>query len=401
MKKFGILMSVLFLVLGALSVFSQETASESQELTFYRQNFEKATLPTKVQIITNALELDRNDFGPLYGDALTYVYNHQEDLLTDGQLNRLAILAIDGAKKTAYAPSARIIWELFLLVDKTEFRLSAADALSAVLKEKDPVLESVHAWLDEQNTGKYASDVERNRQEIEAVVIMLGKVGDPDSFKPLLDTLLAQYSLSTNDLVIKAMFSLNTDVVEQIGLAIEKERLETKKLIYKFFIESDVLSTEQKTQVAVKSLDVAVKNTRTNPADVKKISMWRYEIASFLVQNPPSFDYAKTAVDHFNLTVLEYDRGIATRNSLAEAIAILGSSDSDLAADRLIKYLDLINTYTERSVHYDTQLTLATIDALKRLGRKKAYNSLLYVTFLNYPANIRNAARDAMSALKE
>ncbi|AEJ61573.1 hypothetical protein Spith_1308 [Spirochaeta thermophila DSM 6578] len=400
MKKILAFATGLFLFVTG-SAGAQE-AAESGELATYREQFQNASLPVKVQIVTDALELGRTDFGPLYKDALTYVVNQRDKLKGDPALRELAALAVRGVDETAYAPAALDLWTLFEADEETTLRVSIFKALQKIVRPGDPVMEGVHRWLQEQNAGALVSGVQRDRQVLEACMDALAVIGDPASFDPLVHTILVQYSQTITQKAFQALLSLgDVDVVDGLGRMMEREQQEVREKIYEVFTTAPALTEEQHRRVAEKALEVAIEVIKALPAPLKQVSMWRYRIASFLVENPPEGSFTPVAIDHFNLTLLEYDRGIAPRSAVAEAVALLGAMDTDEAAERLTAYLDLINTYTERSLHYDIQITLAVIENLKNLGRKVAYNSLLYTTFLNYPARIKNAAREAMQALND
>ena len=81
------------------------------------------------------------------------------------------------------------------------------------------------------------------------------------------------------------------------------------------------------------------------------------------------------------------------------AITALGSTGSEVAAVRLTQFLNLLNSYTENSRPYDTQITLSAVTNLGRLGDLVAYDALFYVTLLNYPQRVKEAARSALDAV--
>jgi len=110
---------------------------------------------------------------------------------------------------------------------------------------------------------------------------------------------------------------------------------------------------------------------------------------------------ADALIRHFNLTFQSYDRGIITKTWVLEAIAALGNTGSSAAAARLTQFLDLLNTYTENSRPYDTQITLAVVTNLGRLADLGSYDALFYVTLLDYPQRVKDAAKSALDALSQ
>ena len=70
------------------------------------------------------------------------------------------------------------------------------------------------------------------------------------------------------------------------------------------------------------------------------------------------------------------------------------------AAVRLTQYLVLLNSYTEKGQGYDEQIALAVVSNLGKLGDKAAFDDLIYATYLNYSAQVKKAARQALESLK-
>ena len=92
----------------------------------------------------------------------------------------------------------------------------------------------------------------------------------------------------------------------------------------------------------------------------------------------------------------EYGSGTVTRAALIEAIRAVGAMGTVAAAVRLSRYLDLANTYTEYERPFDTRLVLETLAALDRIGSEEAHDDIYYVTLLDYPDVVIDAARDAL-----
>jgi hypothetical protein len=75
----------------------------------------------------------------------------------------------------------------------------------------------------------------------------------------------------------------------------------------------------------------------------------------------------------------------------------MGNSDAALA---LALQLGFFNSQTQRTGEFDEAIILAIINALGELGDKAAFDSLLYVSYLNYPDRIQASARDALNRLR-
>jgi HEAT repeat protein len=145
---------------------------------------------------------------------------------------------------------------------------------------------------------------------------------------------------------------------------------------------------------------VAVSTTTRTGTDLEALRQLRFRAARAL-QDIPYEPAAISLVRHLNLTFQDYERGVVAKTWLLEAIAALGSTGSETAAVRLADFLDLLNSFTEDDRPYDMQVTLAVVTNLERLGFAVAYDSLFYVTLLDYPQSVKDAARSAMDAVSQ
>jgi hypothetical protein len=59
-----------------------------------------------------------------------------------------------------------------------------------------------------------------------------------------------------------------------------------------------------------------------------------------------------------------------------------------------------INAQMERYGNFDDSITLEAVNALGRIGDKVAFDHLTYISYLPYPEQIQNAAKEALSRLK-
>ena len=167
---------------------------------------------------------------------------------------------------------------------------------------------------------------------------------------------------------------------------------------FSFLVQSGLYADEQEPVIAQAALNQALQATVSEPTVTAELRQLRYE-AALVISDAEYSEATRTMIRHFNQTVLEYDRGVTTRQRVLEAVAGLGAMDTDEAAVRLTDYLELLNTYTELDRPYDTQIVMAVIRNLQRLGRPGSYNALFYCTLLDYPNRVKEAAREAMRAV--
>ena len=105
-------------------------------------------------------------------------------------------------------------------------------------------------------------------------------------------------------------------------------------------------------------------------------------------------------IEHLDMTIGEFDKGLVDRNHLLDAIGDLGATNTHDAAVRLTQFLVLINSYTEKGKAYDDQVVFAVLQNLGALGDKVAFDDLMYTQYLNYSTAVKKAARAALDNLK-
>jgi hypothetical protein len=105
-------------------------------------------------------------------------------------------------------------------------------------------------------------------------------------------------------------------------------------------------------------------------------------------------------VEHLDMSIGEFDKGLVDRNHLLDAIGNLGATNTHDAAVRLTQLLVLINSYTEKGKAYDDPVVFAVLQNLGALGDKVAFDDLMYTQYLNYSTGVKKAARTALDKLK-
>jgi HEAT repeat protein len=228
----------------------------------------------------------------------------------------------------------------------------------------------------------------------------LGELGDASSFPVLLDVQLVQISDPITDTARVAMKGLPGDYVEIAIQTTNRRTISNQLSALEYFLDDPDLSDEEQAEVATGVMSQAVRTSTRDVTENQALREVRFRAAQELIDVPYEAA-ADSLIRHFNLTFQSYDRGIITKTWVLEAIAALGSTGNDAAAARLTQFLDLLNSYTENSRPYDAQITLAVVTNLERLGDLGSYDALFYVTMLDYPQRVKDAARSALNAVTQ
>ncbi|MFW6215283.1 MAG: hypothetical protein ACOC45_04980 [Alkalispirochaetaceae bacterium] len=395
------LLVVLLILLGA-TAFAQDGEdqpdSQSSLVERYISNFRNAGLETKMNILDASESEDLEEMAPLYNEALSYLVSNAADIERVTTLQQMSDFVTERLEEAAYAPAAERLWELFRNRRESRARVSMLRAVGAAGEGNEQIVVNLNQWISDQNGNAVAAGGEVDRQVLEQAVVTAGELGSPSTFPILLETRLLQFSNRISDAAEESLASLEGDTVELSIDALDGRDPGEKYEAFDYLIDSDLLTEEERPVVAQAALNQALEATVSDPTISEEIRQLRYD-ASEVVRQARFGEATRSMIRHFNQTVLEYERGVTTRQRVLEAVSGLGAMDTDEAAVRLTDYLELLNTYTELDRPYDSQIVMEVIANLERLGRPDSYNALFYCTLLDYPNRVKEAAREAMRAV--
>ncbi len=386
---------IVLLIMILASVWSQEAG---ELLKTYKRNFAIASLDVKIQIIQDASSIGSKEMGSLYLQALDYVLDNSSLIPTDQRFRQLSIEALGQIKDLAYADARHSIWMLFETDRESSVRVNAMNALGIVSKGDEGIIENINLWLESQN-NIFQSGKIPDLQTISATVTALGRIGDQSSFPILFSVMSLGYSEHITKQAKEALLIIQGDLKDHLLGVIKTRPLPEKKAALVMAVESDRLDDDKKGEVAEFALDVGL-HTAANDALLKAAARDIRFIANRALSERKWSKATPLVIEHFDNTLLEYDRRISRKGFLLEAIASLGNMGTHEAAVRLTQYLVLLNSYTENGQGFDEQIMLALISNLGKLGDKIAFDDLMYAQYLNYNAPVKKAAREALENLK-
>ncbi len=395
MKKVRLIFFVLVLFLLVFSLWAQ---NPQDLLKSFKRNFAIASLDVKIQIVQDAGSSGYVEMGPLYLQAVDYVIDNFSLIETDQRFRQLAVLANDQLKSSGYTEGKYSIWKLFDMDTETGVRISCLNALGVLAQGDSEIIEYMNLWLKKQNTIFQTGTVP-DVYVISACVRAIGELGDQSSFPVLFNTMALGY---TDDITASArenLFVLDGELKDNMIGVIRESDLPEKKIALEMAMDSERLGEEGKGEIAQFAMDVGLHTAAVDNPSQKIAREMRY-IAAVALSERRWSSATDLAIEHFDTVLLEYDRGLADKRKVVEAIDCLGNIGTHEAAVRLTQYLVLLNSYTERIQEFDNTIVLALILNLGKLGDKTAFDDLMYVQYLSYSSEIKNAARDALENLK-
>lgn len=387
-------------IIFILLCFNAAAQDDQVLLDTFMRNFQKSDqIETKVKILEDAVNYGSAAFGPLYHEAINYVLTNVNSIRSDTLLTQIAFLAVDEIKKINYTDSKYAIWELFKENITTTMRISILNSLSIIGKDDEKILENCIDWLTLQNT-LFLSGSKPENQVISTMIKTLGTFGNSSAFACILTSKVLKYSEEISTLAEYALFELEGNMKDMLLDVIENGRVKEKSDALNMGLDpdNDRVDDTERAELAEYALEIAIYASTGDYEEKGLIRDMRFDSVNALSKAKWS-KATSLIIEHFGMTLLEYDREIVAKSRLLEAIDALGNMETHEAAERLTLYLEYINTNTEHVKVFDEQITLAVVNNLNLLGDKIAFADLTNAKYLNYNATIKQAAQDAIDNL--
>lgn len=396
MKRRVVLLGIALMVAIAGGLAAQDT---DRALEAYQDRFRDASPEIKLQILETADMLSVEELGPLYEQAVQFVLTNADEIENNVILRDIALYAVEKIGEGGYSRATGSLWSLFVEYEDNTSRMLILDVLGSVGGGDAELVLDLNGWVQAQ-VNLYRGGVMPDQQVLRNAVQTVGELEDTSSFPVLLDVQLAQISDPITEEANIAMDALPGDYVQQAITTINNRAVAQREPALDYFLADPDLSDEERAQIAAGVLAEAVREVLRDPNELEAQRRLRYRAVSVLVDVPYP-DATGSLIRHFNLTFADYDKGMTAKTWVLEAIAALGTNGTERAAQRLTDFLDLLNTYTENDRPYDTQIMLAVVANLERLGNIVAYDALFYVTLLDYPQRVKDAAREAIDTITQ
>jgi hypothetical protein len=367
----------------------------------------RASLSTKAGILLDAATDERSSefIGRLYEDALVFALQNAEILRGDPDLNNLTVIAARGAGNSAAVQSIDTLWKIFVNFRDSQARIAALDSLAVLGKGNDQVVENLNQFLANQNS-LYRSGMDVDMSLLAACISALGALGKESSFPVLFSVLTAGYPESTAAQAVAALENLPGDLKGNLTDLLRKNPPAEKLPVFRAAVSSSRLTGEEKGAFAQTALEIGMEENFSADYGAALTALCTMAVRTLTELRWAGADAA--VLQYFYRVQGEYQENKTSRgrDRLLEAVACLAVMDSSNAAQALSLELGYLNSQFERAQEDavrsedDEALVLAVIKALGELRGKAAFDNLHYVAYLDYPENIKAAAREALNNIR-
>jgi HEAT repeat protein len=367
----------------------------------------RASLSTKAGILLDAATDDRAPefIGDLYEYALVFSLQNAEVLRGDPDLNSLTVIAARGAGTSGHTQSLDSLWKVFTNFRDSHVRIAALDALAVLGKGNSQAAENLNQFLANQNS-RYRSGMAVDIPTLSACINALKALGEESSFPVLFAVLIAGYPEPVGAQAVSALESLPGDLTGNMTEVLRKNPPAEKLVVFRAAVSSSRMGPAEKGAFAQTALEIGMEENFSTDYESALTTLCSLAIRTLA---DLKWSAADTAVLRYFYRVQEEYQENKTnrgRERLLEVIACLSVMNSPDAAQALSLQLGYLNSQFERAKkdgtfgENDEALVLGIIRALGEIRNKIAFDNLHYVAYLDYPENIKAAAREALNNLK-
>lgn len=360
----------------------------------YEKLFLKGNLADKNKAVAEAQSYGD---GALALNALEFAVSARKILGEDSELAELCVTSVKslslGNSKGRESEVSSALCKVFREFSDERVRIAVIDAFSDFSSAEAVLL--VNTYFNQR--------MENNEQMDEVLlksVLFMGNYGNSYSFRLLFiaDILDVWPTYSEN---LSNSYGVLADRHEgeilQILSTVPPER---RIVILKKISLNKKISEKVRGIVAENALSSVIYNGK----EVKsKFSREDVELMLLSLEVAASTKWTRASSvsrDCFEVLKSQYEDNQVSEESFSLAIRNLAAIGSQDIVQALSLYLDSLNKKAESNSLSSNAVVLSVIESLGELGDKSAFDYLLYVTYLDYPAEVTDAAKSALAKLK-
>ncbi|MCH5294590.1 MAG: hypothetical protein J1F14_01635 [Treponema sp.] len=332
----------------------------------------------------------------LAAEALDFVLQEYHTLGEDEGVISLAIASVRALSDLAgtgeqQAVSA-LLGKVFYTFHDSALRIAALTSLAAFPSAGNVSI--INAYVSEKvQSGAPMDDV------LLAAIKSLKTIGNRTSFNLLFVADLLGIWSDYSDALADSYGPLANSCGREILNILSTVSVEQKLVVLTNVVKNPHISEKIQGEVAENALSQAIYTAGDSPEPSE--SLIGLQLLSLRTIADTHWTRASDMVtEFFSIARNEFDGGSIDAVQFAGVIRDIASVASADMGQVLSQYLDALNKSAETGTMPEEVVILAVINALGGLGDKVAFDYLLYVTYLDYPEKVTQAARNALANLK-
>ena len=358
----------------------------------FGQEYKKQFIKGNIQDKTTAVREASGQEGIwLSQKAIDFVLEYNEITGTDRDMDGLAVAAVlslpnDYVSGLSESEKNQVMSKFIELFEKFSRSNTVQIAVqSKVLALKDNM--NTDAFTDVLNKFLQSSSVlSSDSSLLKSVINSLGFIGNNISFSILYNNLNdKRYSAYYSEIEQTIQKLIPVSMNEVLQIVHSKDSANTQRIFN--IVKQASITTNNLCEIAENVLN-----------DSPLISI-KFEALEILNKNKWT-RASNSVLAFFQTTQKDFQNQIVTENQFVTLINSLVNISPLDAVTPLIKYLGELNQQLEYNNTVNQNVVLAVINSLGAIGDKSAFDSLLAVTYLNYPETVLSAARQALAGLR-
>ena len=389
MKRFPLILTYSFL---GLALFASPVTEGQKK--FIKGNIADKTAAVKDASYSEALILS--------GKGINFVLENQPVLGKDRDLITLAVASILSLPKDNEIISGQLpqlhsqLVSIFNLFEDDTVRIAVLNKLESM----SPAVSAEKKEESVQLMNNYLSGVtSKNSPVVEKTISCLGNTGNRESFKIIYNAWKKNTFPVYQKQTEKSLISLSQVHSEEALKVIISSNITELTSYFNLIQKSPEISKNFKAEIAENTLSVTIINMDDNSGNSSDKT--KLQQACLSVISEANWTRANNlAIKYFNVAKTEYQEGKMQEAQFINVIECITKLSSTDTSKTLSGYLAEMNKQAENNNIPAQNVVLTVIKSLGVLGDKSAFDNLLYVTYLNYPEEVKGAARDSLAKLK-
>lgn len=383
-------------LLFILSIFSINLFAESKVVKYVKGNISEKTAAVR--------EASGTDADYLCELALDFILTNKDLLGNDRELDALAVatvLSIRNDYISSLSEKQKLVIVNELTDVFTQFNNSGTVQSAVISKiisqcEMLPVADftaTLNSYISKTNVNQIDSSV------VKSIFSGMEVIGNNESFMILFNLWNNQKYSAYERNIETALVKLVPISMNEIIRIIQNGDINQISSLFKLIKNNSNIPTNFCCEIAENVLSESILMMEDSSRITEALTYIQIESMKILSQN--KWTRASTvALSYFELSKTLYNLGYLKDGDMHQIIESLSNISPLNAVVPLAKYLEELNSQKEKNETVSAEVVLSVIQTLGAIGDKSAFDSLLAVTYLNYPESVMSAARDALAGLR-
>lgn len=385
---------IIILIFANLSI---NIFSQSLKIKYLKGNISEKTSAVK--------EATGEDSWWLCENALDFVLNNKEIIGNDRELDALAVATILSISND-YVSTLLSETQKFVLMNKyidlfSKYESSATvqtAVISKVISQKDILNYNdftaiLNSYISKNRLNQIDSSV------LKSILTAFEYIGNNQTFLILYTLWNNPKNIDYSQNIENALVSLIPISMNEVLNIIHQKDINKITAIFNLAKNNTKISRNSACEIAENVLNESIllsDDSSKITDDYVKLQLSALEILSENNWTRASaialsyFDFSKKLYSEKKLTDSDMQIVISSLSNIAPLNAVLPLS----------KYLEELNSKKEQNDEISSEIVLTVIKTLGAIGDKSAFDSLLAVTYLDYPESVLSAAREALAELR-